>query len=478
MESRNDKSHMGYRGSFKNYRWPGIYHITIRSNGSLHQPLGQVVGDVTKNDGEADAPHVALSAVGAMVEHELLSSISAYYPMIEVQDHVVMPEHLHFIVVVRKTIMSKKGRETHLGQVIAGFKKGCNRKYWALMGQQAPPALATGAQQGKPAGARTAWQEGSSAPGSSASLASSSPLSSASPAPSSPGSYASLASSALPAPSSPLSSASPSSSALPAPSSPGSSASVGSSSLAAVSPQPYKVPSNASTGRPPLFDYGYVDVMPLREGQLETQRRYIRNNPRSRLLRTLYRDRLQPKCHALFTALRLPALKGFLQRECPPSQFSDQVWEALSKRLLVTDGQIVCDTYGNTQLLQQRLLPVVCHRRDQSLFEQQKQRCLEAAATGALLVSAHIAKGERAIMRAALEAGFPVVRVEDNGFPAIYHPSERRLALCVSNHLLIVSPWLYAYRRADETISVAACKAMNCIVQALCRTKDSWWKEK
>jgi len=69
------------------------------------------------------------------------------------------------------------------------------------------------------------------------------------------------------------------------------------------------------------------------------------------------------------------------------------------------------------------------------------------------------------------------VTVEDNGFPSLYHPSERRMDLCVANKLLIVTPWQYAYRRVDNPISVAECKAMNCVVQAICRTKDSWWKE-
>ncbi len=256
MEQQKNTSRMGYRGRFKNYCWPGIYHITIKAHGSLPQPLGQVVGDVTKSDGEADAPRVLLSAVGAMVEHELLSSITAHYPMIEVQDYVVMPEHIHFIVVVRKAIMSKNGRETHLGQVIAGFKKGCNRKYWDLTGQQAPAAPANGARQGKPAGARTAQREGFAAQG-----ASPSSLPGASLPSSLPG--ASSSASLSPSPASSLQGASPSS--LQGASSPGASvSSVASFSLSAVSPQSYKVPSNASTGRLPRFDYGYVDGMPLR----------------------------------------------------------------------------------------------------------------------------------------------------------------------------------------------------------------------
>ena len=397
-ESKADK-HMGWRGSRKNYRWSGIYHITINVMDRRQQPLGHIEGDVTKPDGDPLAPRVHLSEIGRMVEHELLNSIHTHYPMVEVQDYVVMPDHLHFIVEVSHDIVSSNGRATHLGQVIAGFKKGCNRHYWALTGQEAQ-----------------SWQ-GEPAP------------------------------------------ASPSSNPLPA-----------------VHPQGSKPPSTGSTGRPPLFDYGYVDVMPLKEGQLERQREYIRNNPRYRLMRPNNPKWLQPQRAAVATALTLSALKGYLHRECGAVQFNDGIWETLKQRLLTENDTVVCDSYGNATLLTLRLLPVVCHRKNAAMFAQHKARCLAEAAAGAVLVSARISKGEQEILDIAIGQRFPVVTVEDNGLPSLYHPSERRMDLCCNNKLLIISPWQYKYRHVGDTISVAECKAMNCIAQAVCRTKDDWWK--
>ena len=416
---------MGWRGSQKNYRWPGTYHITISVLERQQQPLGRIVGDVSKPDGDPLAPKVHLSEIGKMVEHELLHSIHAHYPMIDVEDYVVMPDHLHFIVVVHRDIVSSHGRDTHLGQVIAGFKKGCNRRYWELTGQTAQ------IWQGQPAVASPSV----GSPSASFSLPAVSPSSAAG---SLPAVYpqASLASS-----------------------------------------QPSKIPSDASTGRPPLFSYGYVDVMPLKEGQLERQREYIRNNPRYRLMRKQHPKWLVAQRASVATSLTLPALKGYLQRECGAAQFNTGKWEMLQQRLLTENNAVVCDSYGNSQLLSARLLPVVCHRKDAPLFQQQKARCLAAAASGAILVSARIAKGEQDIINSAIQQGYPVVTVEDNGFPSLYHPSEHRMDLCLANKLLIVTPWHYAYRRVDDTISVAECKAMNCVVQSICRTKDSWWKE-
>ena len=409
MDSKDNGSHhMGWRGQAKNYSWAGTYHITIKVNEALGQLLGTVIGDASRPDGDPQAPRVSLTDIGMMVEQELTTSITAHYPMVEVQDHIVMPDHLHAIVVVRRNIISSNGRATHLGQVIAGFKKGCNRRFWQLRGLTAPID-----RRGEPA-------------------------------------------SAGPAGSPPL--AVPPQEQL---------------------PQGQRPPSRASTGRPSLFSEGYVDVQPLREGQLEQQRRYIHNNPRSRLLRSSDRQRLQTQRGGIDTAVTLPALRGYLQRECHPSQITDETWRLLSSRLLTTTHEkpfIICDSYGDRQLLQRRLLPVVCHRKDAGLFELQKQRCLEAAAADAVLVSGRIAKGEQDIIDTALSRGFPVIIIADNGFPELYHPSERRIHLCSEGLLLMVTPWLYHYRRADEGISVAECKTMNCIAQALCRTKDDWWK--
>jgi hypothetical protein len=339
-------------------------------------------------------------------------------------------------MVVKHDIISRNGKPTHLGQVVSGFKKGCTRRYWEITGMTAAGPQGQQSQQpqqrGNPAAA------GSAAAGS---------------------------------------------------------ATAGGCDLrSAGCPQAYvKVPSRLTTGKPQLFSDGYVDVMPLREGQLETQRAYIRNNPRYRLLRSQNRSSLQVQRGGVDTALRLFALKGYLKRECGASQFDEEVWASLAPRLLLHDALsnsdsygnrqfqhnafIDCDSYGNRQLLSRRLLPVVCHRKDLRSFVQQKEACLTEARDGAVLVSARISPGEQDIMNAAMAEGFPVINIEDNGMPELYHPSERRMAQCAENKLLIVTPWVYLYRTAEESITVATCKAMNCIAQALCRQKDDWWKE-
>ena len=406
MEKRNPIQHqMTRRAVAHDYTRPGLYHITMHVAENLGQPLGAVVGSLEAPDGSADAPHTALTRVGQMVEHELLTAIHQHYPMVAIQDYVIMPDHLHFLMVVTDRLVSKNGTVRSVGDVITGFKVGCNRQYWEITQRTKPAATLSGA--------------GSVAGGAGA-------------------------------------------------------GSVSGGSVAGA--------------RQPLFAPGYCDVMPVDAAQLETQRAYIKGNPRSRLLRMSNRAQLTVQRGAITTALTPAALGGYLQRECPPSVATAEALTAIEGRLLTIAGSvsggsiagkvfISCDTFGNRALLtEHRCLPVVCHRKDGDRFSEQKQRCLEEAAHGAVLVGTRIAPKEREIMDEAVNHGFPVITLHDNGFADRYHPSADRLDLCAADRLLIVSPWQYQYRGKNEQITVLFCKAMNCVAQALCRTRDDWWK--
>jgi hypothetical protein len=408
---KQEKHSMQRRSPGNNYTHPGIYHITITISDRKAQSLGRVIGDVQYPDGHPNAPRVELTAIGKMVEYELLHSISYHYPFIEVQDYIIMPEHMHFILNVKNSIISKNGRMTHLGQIIAGFKNGCNRRYWEITGQEEIAA--------KP-----------------------------------------LPTTSAPTPSA-FRASSPSSVA---------------GGFATSAPVSGATKPRFSSGRPPLFSQGYVDVIPLKEGQLETQRAYIHANPRNRLLRTTNRANLFPQRKTIDTLVTLPALKGYLVKERALAENDTATWEMLKNRLMVDNLHITCDSYGSLTLLSKRLLPVVCHRNDLRFFAKHKDACLTAAAEGAVLVSARIARGEQDIIDEVIALGYPVILISDNGFPTIYHPSEARLGLCASGHMLLVTPWSYQYRHNNQEITVAECKTMNCIAQALCHTKDNWWK--
>lgn len=419
MEKQHPTRHnMQRRMATHNYALPGTYHITLHVADGMGLPLGQIQGSLEQPDESPNAPHVAMTPVGNMVREELLTSITMHYAMIRVDTFVIMPEHLHVLLQVTAPIVSSTGRPTHLGQVIAGFKKGCNRRYWAMTGQDA----AAGAAQ------------------------------------------------AVNSSGEPLNTVSGSTSRV----------SDSTSRVSGGSParEGKRTPSSGTTGRRPLFAYGYCDVQPITPEQLDTQRAYIKANPRSRLLRSRQRATLTTCRNGFTTALTPSALRGFLLRECLQKHATTEALDAIKCRLLLTDGKIALDTYGNRQLLNSKLLPVVCHRKDKFLFEQQKARCMEEAGNGAIMVSARISAGEQEIMNEMVNHGFPVIIIADNGFPERYHPSAVRLDLCATDQLLLVTPWQYQYRGKNEQVTIPFCKAMNCVAQALCRQKDDWWKNR
>ena len=425
-EIRKPTAHsMKRRSQAHDYSFMGVYHITINVARGLKQPLGRIGGQLCKPDGDSDAPHVDLSPVGRMVEEELRESIHRFYPMLEVQDYVVMPEHLHFLLVAHSDVVSQSGKLTHLGHVIAGFKYGCNKRYWAMMGR--------------------------------INLATESPGTLTTPA---------AGTLATPAPGT-LGTTAPGTLTTPAPETLGAERRQNDGSVLGDSVAKEKLP--------PLFEAGYCDIMPVDADQLATQRAYIHANPRSRLMRMTNQQWLHPQRHTIDTAVSLRALYGYLQRECP-RQLTDEVFSTLVNRLLKVGDSVVCDSYGSKELLSRRLLPVVCHRKDASLFEQQKDCCLREAAAGAVLVSARISKGEQEIMDAVLLRGYPIIRIEDNGFPEIYHPSADRMDRCAAGQQLLIAPWSYQYRTREDSISVPFCKTMNCVAQAICKMRDDWWK--
>lgn len=218
--------------------------------------------------------------------------------------------------------------------------------------------------------------------------------------------------------------------------------------------------------------------MPIDASQLATQRAYIAGNPRSRLLRMSRRSWLMPRRMGFITALTPAALRGYLQRECPPSLATPDALAAIQHRLLLANGFVACDTFGNRSLLtEHRCLPVVCHRKHARRFAEQQHRCIEEAARGAVLVSACISPHEREIINECVNRGFATITIHDNGFPDRYHPSEERLRLCAESKQLLVSPWVYQYRGKNEQVIVPFCKTMNCVAQAICRTKDTWWQQ-
>jgi hypothetical protein len=198
--------------------------------------------------------------------------------------------------------------------------------------------------------------------------------------------------------------------------------------------QPKKNRRNEDRSHGMLFARGYNDKLLLREGQLETWIHYLNDNPRRLLMKREHPD--------LFRVQRGLTVAGL--------QFS---------------------AIGNRFLLQRPLLlQVQCSRRitDDEL-KAKLANSLQAARQGAVLVSSAISQGEKVIMRAAFEQGFPLIYLQENGFTDLAKPGGTRMDACARGQLLILAPWDHHNERV--TIQRHQCLALNDMARIICKSE-------
>lgn len=161
----------------------------------------------------------------------------------------------------------------------------------------------------------------------------------------------------------------------------------------------------------------------------------------------------------------------------------------------------VIDLVGNMNLLLRPLFPLVCHRADAHLFEQQKAAILKVAREqGGVIVTACVSPKERDIVKLLQQELLPVIEVVDNGFSDRYKPSGKNFYAVAEARRLEVSPWEYEYRRRDmrpamdesgkaiidakgqpmmeeiPDITREMCMVMNELVRTIAKKEDEWWK--
>lgn len=107
---------------YHDYKERCIYHITLVCSDRV-QVLGQIVGE------NAQTARCALTPLGAEVAtaiKNLPAMVARYEEDVQVLAAVCMPEHVHFVLYVKRRM--KDG----LWRVIRGFKQGCNKRlrYW------------------------------------------------------------------------------------------------------------------------------------------------------------------------------------------------------------------------------------------------------------------------------------------------------------------------------------------------------------
>ncbi len=180
-----------------------------------------------------------------------------------------------------------------------------------------------------------------------------------------------------------------------------------------------------------LFERSYNDSILMHAGQLKRWYDYLADNPRRLLMKREHPD--------LFR----------IQRG-------------------LTVGALSFSAIGNRFLLQKPvLMQVQCSRRmTEEEIKNKVDECLRAASQGAVLVSPSISPGEKAVMRAAFDKGFPLIILQENGFSDLAKPGGKRMDACAEGRLLILAPW----QHHNERIAIRRdqCLSLNEMARLIC----------
>jgi hypothetical protein len=194
-------------------------------------------------------------------------------------------------------------------------------------------------------------------------------------------------------------------------------------------------PAASAAGFKPLFEPGYNDQILLEDGQLDNWILYLEDNPRRLAIKRLHPD--------YFTTMHYKDIAE---------------WH--------------CQLVGNSFLLDiPDMAAVIVHSAyTDKEYEDYKQKWLACGERGGVLVSASIAAREKEIMREAMNRGYRLILVRENGFPPLYKPAGESFDACSDGRLLQVSPWEYHMQR--RTISREQCLMLNRLVETITFSKN------
>ena len=180
-----------------------------------------------------------------------------------------------------------------------------------------------------------------------------------------------------------------------------------------------------------LFAKGYNDLILRSFDELPVWKNYLHDNPRRLLLKRARPEWLRP-----FFGL----------------QIGSHTYNGIGNRLLLTASK--------------RKTVLVSRRLTDSMIEEETARYLELAKQGTVLVSAAISPGEKRVMRAVFDAGYPTIVIMQNGFTPMSKPHGRQFDACASGALLMLSPW--EHHNEKQKITAVQCRQMNLMALEIC----------
>ena len=174
-----------------------------------------------------------------------------------------------------------------------------------------------------------------------------------------------------------------------------------------------------------LWESGYNDIILRGKGQLERMKHYVQDNPRRRWIKCNNRD-----------------------------------FCTIKNEVLIGNWQVA--TVGNQFLLENPIkVAVRCSQsiKSDDAIAQEVNKFMAMAEDGAVLVSPSISPAEKEVMRAAFDAGYPLIVILENGFSPLWKPGGKQFDACAEGRLLLVAPWPHHNER--KTITRQQCLQLN-----------------
>ena len=189
-------------------------------------------------------------------------------------------------------------------------------------------------------------------------------------------------------------------------------------------------PAASAAGMPSLFERGYNDLILLNDSQLDNWKHYLDDNPRRLAIKRLHPD--------FFSTLNY-----------------------------INIAEWHCQIVGNRFLLDipQKVAVIVHSAYSDKEYAEYKKEWLACGEAGGILVSAAIATREKEVMREAMNRGYRIIFVRENGFPPLYKPSGESFDACSNGRLLQISPWEYHMER--RIISREQCLMLNRLTEEI-----------
>ena len=363
--------------------------------------LGRLVGDAEAEKGSPEAPRIELSPLGKEVR-DCWTAIPSYYPEVRVLAITIMPDHLHGILFVERQM------EQHLGMVIKGFKAGCNKAYrrWLASpgeqeGRAMPQQCCSTEDKGKGDGSEG---KGNNNDGSTEDKGKGD--GSKGKGHNSDGSTEDKGKG---------------------------DGSKGKGHNSDGSTEDKGKGDNCNGNDRThgfLFSRNYNDHILEGPDELERWFRYLDDNPRRLAVK-----RQHPE---FFTIVR--------QRNI---------------------GEWSCQMVGNQALLTYpKKAAVVVHGAwSDEEYETKRRKWLALGEKGGVLISASIATREKMVMREAMNRGYRLIVLRENGFPPLYKPAGESFDACSNGTLLQISPWEYHTNRC--IISREKCLQLNRLAELI-----------